>query len=334
MKIKKNNPKIIMLTLEQIYQLAIKKAIKTDLRGEKAIKKLLQKTKSNYQKLSSDEKAYFDQDSLSNPYADSKILFGNAKKKIKNIMVGVDIDSAELLLADHLNKNEQKAIDLVITHHPSGRALVELGKVMHLQEDIMTQLGVPVNIMEKLMEVRISEIDRSLHPLNHQRAIDTARILNLPFMCLHTVADNLVHHFVEKYIQKNQKKYETLNDVIKSLYKIPEYHEAAKMGAGPKIYSGKPDSKPGRIAVTEMTGGTSGAKETYAELARAGVGTILSMHINESYRKEGEKNHLNVIVCGHMASDSIGLNQLMDELEKKKIHIIPVSGFIRVSRIK
>ena len=35
-----------------------------------------------------------------------------------------------------------------------------------------------------------------------------------------------------------------------------------------------------------------------------------------------------------MSSDSIGMNLFLDELEKKGIEIIPVSGLIRVSRAK
>jgi hypothetical protein len=34
-----------------------------------------------------------------------------------------------------------------------------------------------------------------------------------------------------------------------------------------------------------------------------------------------------------MASDSLGMNYILDEYEKKGIEIIPCSGMIRVSRI-
>ena len=56
--------------------------------------------------------------------------------------------------------------------------------------------------------------------------------------------------------------------------------------------------------------------------------------MGEEHRKEAEKAHLNIVIAGHMSSDSIGMNLFLDELEKKGIEIIPCSGLIRVSRNK
>jgi len=39
-----------------------------------------------------------------------------------------------------------------------------------------------------------------------------------------------------------------------------------------------------------------------------------------------------VVIAGHISSDSLGVNQFLDELEKRSIEIIPCSGLIRVSR--
>jgi intracellular sulfur oxidation DsrE/DsrF family protein len=57
------------------------------------------------------------------------------------------------------------------------------------------------------------------------------------------------------------------------------------------------------------------------------------MHQSERHRKEAEKAHINVVVAGHMSSDSIGMNLFLDELEKRGIEVIPCSGLIRYSRI-
>ena len=72
----------------------------------------------------------------------------------------------------------------------------------------------------------------------------------------------------------------------------------------------------------------------YEKMSQAGIGTILSMHIGEESRKEAEKHHINVVVAGHMSSDSLGMNLFLDELEKKGVKIVPTSGLIRVSRNK
>jgi putative NIF3 family GTP cyclohydrolase 1 type 2 len=68
------------------------------------------------------------------------------------------------------------------------------------------------------------------------------------------------------------------------------------------------------------------------EMAKAGIGTIIDMHMPEDAIKEMRKLHINVINAGHMSSDSIGANIFFDELEKQGIEIIACSGLIRVKR--
>jgi hypothetical protein len=57
------------------------------------------------------------------------------------------------------------------------------------------------------------------------------------------------------------------------------------------------------------------------------------MHIAEDHRKEAEKYNINVVIAGHIASDSLGMNLFLDELEQRKVAIQPCSGLIRVSRL-
>jgi len=41
--------------------------------------------------------------------------------------------------------------------------------------------------------------------------------------------------------------------------------------------------------------------------------------MREEHRQEAEKAHVNVVIAGHMSSDSIGVNLFLDELEKKEL---------------
>ena len=44
---------------------------------------------------------------------------------------------------------------------------------------------------------------------------------------------------------------------------------------------------------------------------------------------------MNVVIAGHIASDNLGLNLVLDRLEKNdKFKILPCSGFRRFSRRK
>ena len=320
------------MTIKQIYDLAIKMGIEADLRGKDFVLKQMKKEKEKYQKLSKEKKEEYDKEKLINPYSDTRILHGNPDKKIKRMMVGIDIDPAELMIAQYLSNHSGKKIDLVMSHHPLGVALADLSDVMHLIADIWELYGVPINIAEKITKLRISEVARGVSPINHNQAVDAAKLLGLSLMCVHTPCDNLAAQFLDKKIKKD--KPEIVGELIESLKEIPEYKEAAKMKAGPKIFVGNPEARTGKIALTEITGGTSGAKEVYQYAGNAGIGTIVGMHMKEEHRQEAEKAHVNVVIAGHMSSDSIGVNLFLDELEKRGIEIVPCSGLIRISRIK
>ena len=78
-----------------------------------------------------------------------------------------------------------------------------------------------------------------------------------------------------------------------------------------------------------MTGGTEGSKDIFQSLTTSGVNTIVAMHLSEEHRKEAEKNHLNVIIAGHIASDNLGLNLLFDSILDDGIDVLECSGFKR-----
>ena len=223
-------------------------------------------------------------------------------------------------------------IDLVIAHHPEGEALADLSDVMKLQAEVLAKYGVPINIAESVIKPRIHEVTRGLSPINHNRSVDMAKILGLDFLCVHTPADNLGADFLIKLLKEKEAEIDTVGDIIELLKTIPEYTIAAKQKSGPLLFAGDPESSCGKIVVTEFTGGTSGSKDIYEKMAQYGIGTVIGMHMNEEHRKEAEKYHINVVIAGHMASDSLGVNLFLDELEKQGIEIVPISGLTRIKR--
>ncbi|MBU4332453.1 NGG1p interacting factor NIF3 [Patescibacteria group bacterium] len=321
------------MTIQQIYNLAIQMGKRADLRDPGIIKKKLKRAKEKYEKLIDDEKEQFDQEGLTNPYADSRIFTNNPTKQVKRMLVGVDIETGEVMLANELGK-QGRPIDLIMSHHPLGIGLAGLHEVMDLQVELLAKYGVPINIAEGLTKLRLSEVGRNVSGANHNKSLDAAKILGLPVMCVHTPCDNLVADFLDKEIKKNKDKIERLEDLITVLKMIPEYKEAAKMKAGPTIFTGNKENYCGKIALTEITGGTSGSKDMYEKMSQAGIGTIVGMHMQEEWKRQAEKYHINVVIAGHMASDSIDVNLFLDELEKKGVEIVPCSGLIRYSRVK
>lgn len=306
------------------------------MRGKEAVEKLLEGKNKKYDKLSDKEKEEADIESLENPYSDSRILNISEDKEIKKILVGIDVEPAEVLLAKEIGNIDRAhnklcaSVDLIISHHPLGKALANLHEVMGLQCDVLNQYGVPINIAEGLMRERISEVARGVNRVNHQRTVDAAKILGFNLMCAHTVCDNLAVKFLKERIEKENP--EKIDDLINSLKEIPEYQEAVKIGAGPKIFVGSPENRCGKIALTELTGGAESSPKLYEKMVTAGIGTVVGMHVSEEHRKEAEAANLNIVIAGHMSSDSLGVNLFLDELEKQGIEVIPCSGLIRVKR--
>lgn len=316
------------MTIQQIYDLAIEMGMQADPRGIDVVRNVLKKRKKAFDELPEKKKKYFDKEVLSNPYSDTRIFAGDPGRKVSKVIAGIDTDATEVLLADRLNEKGEK-IDIVIGHHPAGHAFASLHDVMDLQVDTYAKEGVPINVIDSLMRERQEIVKRKIHPSNHNQTIDTARLLNMPLMVLHTVWDNMGDHFMKQYITK--KTYDTVEDILEHLMELPEYQEASKGKNAPEIVSGSPKSRAGKIAIF-FTGGTNPSKEVYAELAKAGIGTLVDMHIPEDGLSEAKKHRMNVINAGHMASDSIGANLFFDQLEKKNIEVIPCSGLIRVKR--
>lgn len=263
-------------------------------------------------------------------YPDTAILYGNPDTQIKKILVGIDIEVGELLLADRIR--QAQGLDLVISHHPEGRAQAAFYEVMQLQVDMLTKVGITKNVAQGLLDERMREVERKVLPHNHTRAVDAARLLDMPFICVHTPADNHAFWFVKRLIDKEKPK--KVQDIVDILIGLPEYQEARSQKSGPRIILGNPQARAGKIFV-EMTGGTEGSKEVFDKFYKLGVRTLVSMHLSEEHFKKVKDANLNVVIAGHISSDTLGLNLLLDRIEQKakeRFQIINCSGFTRIRR--
>lgn len=313
------------MKIKEVFDLAIALGREADFRGEECLSKYLQRRKEKYENLSSSEKDLFDLECLENPYMDSRIHNIAEDKEIKKVLAGIDIAGGEFYVSDKIGD-----IDLVIGHHPVGKGLAWVSDVMQLQIEVLNYYGVPVNQAEKLIEQRISEVARSINGANHNEEVDLARLLKINFLNVHTPCDNLAAQFLKNEMEKSKPEY--LEDILTLLKTIPEYREAIKIGAGPALFVGSSENRCGKIALTEITGGTEGSEQMYEKMAQAGLGTLIGMHMSERHKKAAEAANINVVIAGHISSDSLGVNLFLDELEKKGIEVVPCGGLIRVKR--
>lgn len=252
--------------------------------------------------------------------ADSGVLVEGSD--IRKVAFGVDIEVGELLLARELG------VDAVITHHPKGGLpMVEFHNVMTNQIDRMVQAGIPINKAQKALRERVEQVSRAHHVGNYDRVLSAAKLLKMPLLTIHTPADIMAETFVQNHLDKYLNKIDkpVLKDVIKILEKLPEYKLAL---AKPVVRVGKEDDFAGKVFVT-MAGGTSGGEKVIRAYFEAGVGTMVVMHMpDDAIKAVKQQNIGNVVVAGHMASDSVGINQVIQALEKHGLEVVRMSGVV------
>ncbi len=325
------------MKLREFFDRAVAVGRAHDPRGEDGILAYLAKERRTYESLNDEAKGDFDADRLTNPYHDTRVLNGDGDVEVKAVMVGIDFEVGELLLADRL-RERGTPVDLCVAHHPEGYALANLYRVMEMQADILAKLGIPITVAEGILDPRLHEVKRRVLVQNHTRALDAARLLGFPFVCLHTVADNCV----TKYLQDlfDREEVETLADVVGVLKAQPEYAKARLHGSGLQVLTRSIKSehnlariRAGQVFV-DMTGGTGGSKWMFEKLAtNTQVGTFVGMHISDDNLEIAKQNHINVVIAGHAPSDSLGLNLLLDGVTaEEKLDITACSGYVRVTR--
>lgn len=321
------------MTLGDIYKKVVEIGMKADPRSKQDLNRFMKYRKEQYKKLKDKDEKVFYRDRTWNPYDDTRIVFGDLKRKVEVVFVGIDVEPADLAVINQVNVKRvaagKKPIDLAMAHHPEGYALGGLASVMDsIQVEVLRQAGVPVNITEKMLAKRIRDIEISLHSDNLHRTMDAARMLDIPMICCHTVADNNAYQTIRKVVEK--AKAWKLKDLVDALKKVPAYKKAALLFENPiDIQVGSPESRAGKVIVGGFTGGTEGNPEVLEFAVNvAGVGTTIDMHMSRKHKELAEKYRLNTVVANHMASDSIGMQPIVNMMRKNGIEVVTGSGFI------
>jgi hypothetical protein len=314
--------------LGDIYRTVIDKGIEADPRGREAVDRAMSRTKAAYDKLRDDDKAFFDEERLENPYSDTRIALGDPLDEVEGLLVGIDMEVGEVLLADRLRERGE-SVELILAHHPEGPGFANLDEVMGMQADLWSSHGVGLGAADALISERARHVRYDVMPRNHYRAIDAARLLGFSLMSCHTPADNCVTSFVQEFVDRERP--ETVEQLVKALRTIPEYEDAARKGYGPTLVVGSGDLRCGKTVV-DMTGGTEGPVEALDRLSAAGVDTLVGMHYSKEHREKAKELKMTLVIAGHISSDAKGMNLILDEIERQGVDVSCTSGMIRVQR--
>lgn len=133
------------------------------------------------------------------------------------------------------------------------------------------------------------------------------------------------------YLKNESLTVGELRDIFKE---IPEQKRGTEeFGYCPTITSGSEHDLVDKVFVS-MTGGTNPDSDLLAKmLEKQGVSTVVLMHCGNDFLKNAQESTFNVINTVHMPSDSIGMNQMFDNVlryHSADIEIQEMSGFHRV----
>lgn len=245
---------------------------------------------------------------------------------VRRVLFGIDVDPADLLFA------KEKGYDLVIAHHPTGgSAVLDFPKVLSKHADILVRHGVPkaaaLDAVRELQEER----EPRAHAENYDHLPSLARLIGIGLMCIHNPCDEIGRRVMDETLRARLPPKPRVQDAIEALQSLPEF-QAAKTRIVQRM--GKPENPLGKWAVHHGAGTNGGLPVARAAFDH-GIDTVFYIHIDagvlrrlgEVYGREGAKN---LVVSGHLASDSIGINVLVRELRARGIRVDTYSGIIDV----
>jgi putative NIF3 family GTP cyclohydrolase 1 type 2 len=231
-------------------------------------------------------------------------------RKIRKALVAIDVGVAEILLARELG------CDAVIAHHPAGgSARLNGWKVFLRHIDQLKETGVPDDVAKEAIKPKLRALELQHHPDNYDQVPSVARKLKMPLVSIHSPCDEIGRKMIQSAV-KALDNTSTVKDLVTRIGRFPEYRKAVSKI---EIRLGSSNSKAGKIAISHAAY-TNGGYEIAKTYFQNGVGTLSYIHVAESdlTRLENEP-HGNLIVLGHIASDWLGINRLLNELEKKGV---------------
>lgn len=321
------------MKLSEFYRRAVEVGVKYDPRENGSVQRRLDSLKKVYDGLTDAEKVLFDMDSLWNPYLDSRIVCGDedgADPEFRKVIVGIDVPPVYVI--------KDTGNSLIVSHHPEGRATAGLHQVLEMQVGIWRKYGVQIEPIDdtaretslrRLYELAARESREDDLGEITEDLPDIFRYYGVPWIALHTVADNCATTYLQKRIDAAQP--DTLQDLVRLLDNVSEYRQANAELIGPRIVTGRPKNKAGKVVV-DMTGGTQGPEEIFTSFADSGIKTILCMHVTRSWYEASANHHVQIVCAGHAPSDSLGVNLLLDEALPDGIEVFPrMGGFRRFS---
>jgi DNA-binding protein len=235
---------------------------------------------------------------------------------IKRVLFGIDAGVPEVLFA------KQLGCDAVIAHHPiGGIAAVNFYQVFERHVQQMVAAGISKEEAENAVKKKLEELGVEAHTRNYAHAVDVAKLLKMPYMNIHTPLDEVGRRIMSEQINNKMEKNSKVKDVVSALKELAEFKSAV---TEIKIRLGKAENPAGKIVVSHGAG-TNGGYEIAKTYFKNGIGTVVYIHVSSGDLARLKADGVgNLVVTGHIASDSVGINPFIRELKKRDILVTSI----------
>jgi len=240
---------------------------------------------------------------------------------IRRILVGIDLRAAELAVAKSLG------FDAVLTHHPAGLGTLHFHRVLYRHVDQMKDAGVP----EAAARAAIVDTAASRAVLdamsNYDHDPSIARLLDMPYVNIHTPLDEIGRRRMAECAARISPR-ASVGDFVRLLRET--FGEFRRAATHIEVPVGGEDRPLGRVVISHAAG-TNGGHAVAKAYFEAGIDTVLYIHCrpDEARRLRDEfGTSKSLIVTGHIASDSLGINPYVDRLRREGLEIVTASGVL------
>jgi putative NIF3 family GTP cyclohydrolase 1 type 2 len=241
-------------------------------------------------------------------------------RKLRRVLVAIDVGVSELLLAQNLD------CDGVIAHHPAGgKAQLEGYKVFLRHIEQMKATGVAAEVAREAVKNKYRALDIQHHPENYDQTANAAKKMGLPLVTIHSPCDEVGRRMLVQAV-KGLDGDATVRQLVSRIGSFPEFREAKTQI---EVRLGSPKRKAGKVVISHACY-TNGGYDVAKAYFQHGVDTLSYIHISEAdLTKLASENFANLIVLGHIASDWLGINRLLRELEKNGIEPVATTDLYK-----
>lgn len=240
--------------------------------------------------------------------------------EIRKVLFGLDIGTAELLMA------RQLGYDAVVAHHPVG-VPHRAWRIFEKHVGLLTAAGVPEAAARAAVAPKLEALRVDGQTRNYEQVPAAARLLGMPFLNVHCPLDELgrrvMQSTVDRVLQANSRAH--LADLVVALAALPEAQRATtELG----VRLGEMESPAGKVVVAHgayTNGGYHVARAYYEH----GVDTVIYIHVYAAdLVRLREHNQGQLLVTGHVVGDAFGITPYIRALREHGLEVDVLSDIL------